>query len=92
VIAALVRAYGNVVDPHAYGAAFAARFLPNVLPYTLGTQAEYGFVEINGRSLIDNASSVMLSMAANTPLSIGLGRVVVTREPAAAFPYVPRLP
>ncbi|NMO55417.1 DUF4331 domain-containing protein [Actinoplanes sp. TBRC 11911] len=82
-IAALVAAYGNVLDPQAYGAAFAARFLPDVLPYTLGTQAVYGFLEINGRSLIDNAPNVMFSMATNTPVLIGLDNSTMT----AAFPY-----
>jgi hypothetical protein len=91
-VAAVVTAYGNVVDPQAYGAAFAARFFPNALPYTLGTPASYGFAEINGRSLIDNAPDVMFSMATNTPLTIALDRHAVATEPKATFPYLPDVP
>ena len=91
-VAAVVAAYGNVSDPQAYGEAFSARFFPNVMPYTLGTPAAYGFVEINGRSLIDNAPDVMFSMATNSPLSIGLDRHSISREPKAEFPYLPDVP
>ncbi|NMO55358.1 DUF4331 domain-containing protein [Actinoplanes sp. TBRC 11911] len=87
-VAAVVSAYGNVDDPRAYGAAFAARFLPNVLPYTLGTAASYSFLGINGRSLVDNVPDVMFSLATNTPLSIGLDRDAVARPPKTDFPYL----
>jgi hypothetical protein len=62
------------------------------MPYTLGTAASYGFVEINGRSLIDNAPDVMFSMATNSPLSIGLDRHSISQEPKTAFPYLPDVP
>jgi hypothetical protein len=60
-----------------------------MLPYTVGTQASLGFVEWNGRSLTDNAPSVMFSTAANTPIQLGIGKESVTSKPRKTFPYVP---
>jgi hypothetical protein len=88
-IAGVVGAYGTAEDPHAYGGTLAQKFFPNVLPYTVGTPASFGFAEWNGRSLTDNAPDVMLSTAANTPIRLGIGRESVTRKPSSTFPYVP---
>jgi hypothetical protein len=66
---------------------FSARFFPNVLPYTLGSAGSYGFVEIDGRSLIDDAADVVLSLATNSALSDGLDKNVVVL-PKTTFPYV----
>ena len=88
-ISAVVGAYGTAADPRAYGAAVAARLLPDVLPYTIGTSAVYGFNEMNGRSLTDNAPDVMFSLATNTAFTIGLTKDSVTSKPSERFPYVP---
>jgi Domain of unknown function (DUF4331) len=88
-IAAVVAAYGTAEDPHAYGEKIAHRLFPNMLPYEVGTQASLGFTGWNGRSLIDNAPNVMFSTAANTPISLGIGKESVTSKPRSAFPYVP---
>jgi Domain of unknown function (DUF4331) len=88
-IAGVVRAYGTAEDPEAYAAAVVRRFLPNVLPYVVGTPACFGFNSWNGRSLADNAPNVMFSIAANTPVSLGIGKESVTSKPRATFPYVP---
>jgi hypothetical protein len=88
-IAAVVAAYGTAEDPHAYGEKIAHRLFPNMLPYEVGTQASLGFTGWNGRSLIDNAPNVMFSTAANTPISLGIGKESVTSKPRPAFPYVP---
>jgi Domain of unknown function (DUF4331) len=88
-ISAVVAAYGTAEDPQAYGAAVAARLFPNVLPYTIGTPAVYGFNEFNGRSLTDNAPDVMFSLATNTAFTIGLTKDAITAKPAKQFPYVP---
>jgi hypothetical protein len=88
-IAGVVRAYGTAVDPDAYGLAIAHRFLPNVMPYTVGTPAAFSFNGWNGRSLIDNAPNAMFSLAANTPVSLGIGRESVDPKPTDVFPYVP---
>lgn len=91
MVASVVSAYGSAQDPHAYGRAVAARLLPNVLPYTIGTAAVYGFNEFNGRSLIDNAPDVMFSLATNTAFTIGLTKESITAKPTASFPYVPQI-
>ncbi|MET3553375.1 DUF4331 family protein [Burkholderia sp. 567] len=89
-IAGAVRANGTADDPDGYAAAVAHRLLPNVLPYTVGTPAVFGFAQWNGRSMTDNAPDVMFSIAANTPISLGIGKESVTSKPTSTFPYVPR--
>lgn len=88
-IAGVVSASGTAEDPRAYGEKVAHRFCPNILPYEVGTPAVFGFAEWNGRSLTDNAPNVMFSIAANTPVSLGIGKESVTSKPLATFPYVP---
>jgi hypothetical protein len=91
-VAAVVSAYGTAADPKSYGEKVAHRFLPNILPYEVGTPAVFGFVEWNGRSLTDNAPDVMFSIAANTPVRLGIGKESVTSKPSSSFPYVPAPP
>jgi hypothetical protein len=88
-VAGVVAANGTAEDPRAYAETVAHRFFPNVLPYTVGTRAAFGFAEWNGRSLTDNAPDVMFSIAANTPVRLGIGKQSVTRKPSQTFPYVP---
>ncbi len=79
-------------DPKAYAERVAHRLFPNILPYKVGTSAVFGFAEWNGRSLTDNAPDVMFSIAANTPVSLGIGKESVTSKPSRNFPYVPAAP
>ena len=88
-VAGVVAANGTAEDPRAYGEKVAHRFFPNILPYEVGTPAAFGFAEWNGRSLTDNAPNVMFSIAANTPVSLGIGKDSVTSKPSKTFPYVP---
>lgn len=88
MVAGVVRAYGTAEDPEAYAGVVVGRILPNVLPYTVGTSAAYSFAEWNGRSLTDNAPDVMFSFAANTPITLGIGKASVTAKPSPTFPYV----
>ena len=88
-VANVVAANGTSADPDAYGTKVAHRFFPNVLPYEVGTQATFGFAEWNGRSLTDNAPDVMFSIAANSPVHLGIGKESVTAKPSKTFPYVP---
>ena len=87
----MVAANGTAEDPMAYAETVAHRFFPNVLPYTVGTSAAFGFAEWNGRSMTDNAPNVMFSIAANTPVALGIGKESVTVKPSKTFPYVPML-
>jgi hypothetical protein len=88
-VSAVVAAYGTAQDPQAYGGAVAARLLPDVLPYTIGTPAVFGFAEMNGRTLTDNAAEVMLSFVTNTAFCTGLTKDSVLAKPTRTFPYVP---
>ncbi|MGB8031569.1 MAG: DUF4331 family protein [Terracidiphilus sp.] len=88
-IAGAVAANGTAEDPGGYAEKVAHRFFPNILPYEVGTPAVFGFAEWNGRSLTDNAPDVMFSLAANTPISLGIGKQSVTSKPSKVFPYVP---
>ncbi|WP_199255486.1 DUF4331 family protein [Mycolicibacterium mengxianglii] len=88
-IAGVVGAYQTAEDPAAYGDYVAHQFFPNILPYTVGTPAVFGFAGWNGRSLTDNAPAVMFSLAANTPITLGIGAESVTAKPSPRFPYVP---
>jgi len=88
-IASVVAAYGTADDPRGYAEMIAHRFLPNILPYKVGTPALYGFGGWNGRSLTDNAPDVMFSIAANTPIRLGIGKESITSKPSKIFPYVP---
>lgn len=88
-IAGAVAAIGTSEDPGGYGENVAHRFFPNILPYVVGSRATFGFAEWNGRSLTDNAPDVMFSIAANTPVRLGIGKESVTSKPSATFPYVP---
>jgi hypothetical protein len=88
-IAGVVATNGTAEDPQAYGEKFARRICPNVLSYEVGTPASFGFTEWNGRSLTDNAPDVMFSVAANTPVKLGIGKESVTSKPSKVFPYMP---
>jgi len=88
-IAGVVAAYGTAEDPRAYAERVAHQFFPNILPYEIGTPAAFAFGGWNGRSLTDNAPDVMFSLAANTPIRLGIGKESVTSKPSHDFPYVP---
>jgi len=88
-IAGVVSANGTAEDPLAYAEKVSHRFFPNILPYEIGTPAMFGFADWNGRSLTDNAPDVMFSLAANTPIRLGIGKESVTSKPSRTFPYVP---
>ncbi|MGW6463634.1 DUF4331 family protein [Streptomyces rubiginosohelvolus] len=88
-VAGVVRAYGTAADPGAYARRVISAILPNILPYTIGLPASFDFAGWNGRNLTDNSPDVMFSIAANTPISLGLTRESVDPSPVASFPYVP---
>ncbi|GAB1824084.1 DUF4331 family protein [Herbidospora sp. RD11066] len=91
-IAGVARAYGTAADPDAYAEMVVGRIFPNMLPYTIGTKAGLTFAGWNGRAMTDNAPEVMFSFAANTPVTLGIGRESVVSKPREEFPYVPVVP
>ncbi|MCL1869149.1 MAG: DUF4331 domain-containing protein [Promicromonosporaceae bacterium] len=86
-VAAAVAPTG-VADPDAYGRQVAARLLPDVLPYTVGTPAAFTFAGFNGRALSDNAPEVVYGLVTNAAVPTGLvaADAAETRQPQ--FPYV----
>jgi hypothetical protein len=77
----------GVSDPDGYGRAVAARLLPDVLPYQVGTAAAFSFAGFNGRTLADNAPEVMYGLITNSAMPTGLmGAASETRQDK--FPYV----
>jgi len=87
-VARVVAASGTSADPQGYGMKIARRVFPNILPYEVGSQASFDFVDWNGRALTDNAPEVMCSLAVNAPVTIGVGRESVPAKPTKTFPYL----
>jgi hypothetical protein len=87
-IAATVAATGSSADPHGYAQAVVRELFPDVLTYTVGTPATYGFAARNGRTLADNAPEVMLSLVTATAVPSGLSPATNEGLRSATFPYV----
>jgi hypothetical protein len=88
LVAAAVAANGTSDDPEGYGQTVARALFPDVLPYTVGTPATFGFAVRNGRKLADNAPEAMLSLVLDTAVPSGLTPAVSRHLRAASFPYV----
>jgi hypothetical protein len=89
MIAAVVAANGgNSGDPEGYGHLVAERLFPEVLPYTVGTPASFGFTGMNGRALADNAPEVMFSLVLDSATSSGLDPSVAADMRRDTFPWV----
>jgi hypothetical protein len=63
---------GSTRNPQEYGRAIASRLCPVMLPYELGTDAAFGLADFNGRPLWTDAYDVMLTLAANRPITDGV--------------------
>jgi hypothetical protein len=87
-IAAMVTASGTSDDPRGYGRTVAEDLFPDVLSYTVGTPAVYGFAARNGRTQADNAPEAMLSLVTGTAVPTGLKPSVAKDQRASTFPYV----
>jgi len=87
-IAAVVEANGTSADPAGYGTQVARRLLPDLMPYTIGTAASYGFAGFNGRTLADNVPEVMFSLVLNSATSSRLGPMTTAQQRTSEFPYV----
>lgn len=75
-------------DPRAHADLVVARLLPDVLPYRVGSSAEFGFAGFNGRTLADNAPEVMYSLITNTGFPTGLTSADAAKTRADDFPYL----
>jgi len=72
-------------DPFAYGDETAKRLLPDVVPYTVGSEAAYTAERFNGRKLSDDAMSTTLSLLIGTPIDQHLKDL---HNYTDKFPYV----
>ncbi|MBM9509383.1 DUF4331 family protein [Actinacidiphila acididurans] len=87
-VTAVVAATGTSTDPEGYGQEVARQLLPDVLPYVVGSPAQYGFAARNGRTLADNAPEAMLSLVTNMGVPAGLTPATAAQARRADFPYV----
>lgn len=53
---------GKLSNPVEYSDSVAAKLLPDLIPYEVGTKAEYSFENINGRAPTDDAMDAVLSL------------------------------
>lgn len=86
-VMAAVRRTG-ISDPEGYGREVAARLLPDVLPYRVGTSAAFSFAGFNGRTLADNAPEVMYGLVTNSAVPTGLVAASASETRQDKFPYV----
>ncbi len=86
-VATAVRRTG-ISDPDGYGRAVAARLLPDVLPYEVGTTAAFTFAGFNGRALADNAPEVMYGLVTNSAVPTGLVAASTAETRQDKFPHV----
>ena len=70
------------------GRAVAARLLPDVLPYRVGTAAAFTFAGFNGRALADNAPEVMFGLVTNSAAPTGLVAASASETRQDKFPYL----
>ncbi|HEY0530360.1 MAG TPA: DUF4331 family protein [Actinoplanes sp.] len=87
-IADHIAATAAVADPAGYARLVADELFPDVLSYTVGTPATYGFAARNGRTLADNAPEVMLSLVTGMAIPSGLTPATNAGLRTAGFPYV----
>jgi uncharacterized protein DUF4331 len=79
------RLAGHTDDPEGYGSQLAERLIPAMLPYRIGSEAEFTIRRFNGRPLSSDAFDVMLSLGANAKVADGVSPDVGRIRPA--FPY-----
>lgn len=75
-------------NPEAHATQVVHRLLPDLLPYTIGTPALFGFAGFNGRSFNDNAPEVMYSLITNTGFPTGLTSASAAQSRIGEFPYL----
>jgi hypothetical protein len=72
-------------NPIVYGDAVAARLLPDMIPYEVGSKAHYGVKQFNGRPTTDDAMDVVLSIFAGKALT---DKANTFDHHPRTFPYV----
>lgn len=86
-VESVVRLRQTSTRPEDYAERLVDRLIPDLLPYEIGTSAQFGFSAINGRRLEDNAPEVMFSLVTNSAVPTGLSANDVKRS-SPDFPFV----
>jgi hypothetical protein len=79
------RLAGVTEDPESYAEAVSVRLIPAMLPYQIGSPAQFAVEKFNGRPLGADAFDVMLSLGANTAVADGVAPDAARIRPQ--FPY-----
>jgi hypothetical protein len=87
-VSKLAASAGATEGSDEYGRQIASRICPALLPYEIGTAAEFDGAVFNGRPLHVDAFDVMLTLAANTPIADGVAPDV--DRVRSDFPYCGR--
>ena len=87
LVTSVVRRRGTSDRPETHAATLVERIVPDLLAYTIGSPALFGFAGFNGRRLADNAAEIMFSLATNSGIPGGL-RAGDQKRSQDVFPYV----
>jgi hypothetical protein len=87
-VAALVSANDTNPDPQGYGAVTRDIIFPDVLHYTVGTEACFGAKTRNGRGLTESTPEAMFEIVLNASVAMGLDASHATGTLRAEFPYL----
>jgi Domain of unknown function (DUF4331) len=87
LITSVVGRLGTSDRPEVYAASLVGRIVPDLLPYEVGSPAQFGFASFNGRRLTDNAAEIMFSLATNSAITTGLKASDLSRS-QEDFPFV----
>jgi hypothetical protein len=81
-------ALGAAEDPRAHGSRVADALFPDILWYQLGTPAQFGFGQRNGRGLTDPVAEVMFALVTGRAIPLGLDKSAATGSLRGSFPYL----
>jgi hypothetical protein len=79
---------GHITNPDAHATAVRDTLLPDVLSYSIGTEACFAVDQRNGRHLTDNAPEAMFELVLGRHIALGLDQTSAG-TPRPDFPYVP---
>jgi hypothetical protein len=81
-------ALGAAQDPAVHGTRVRDQLFPDILWYDLGTAAQFGFGERNGRGLTDPVAEVMFAIVTGRAIPLGLDQSAATGSLRHSFPYL----
>ncbi|MDI3408300.1 DUF4331 family protein, partial [Streptomyces cavernicola] len=81
-----VKANGTCEDPDGYAAKVSGQLLPDVLPYRVGSQAQFTGGQRNGRALTENVAEEIFRLVLHKHIATGLDEH--SCESSRNFPYL----